>query len=118
MAELSREHSNQRSDSAVLPEDDGDKRMTRLAQIAFGKEVMRRVTDVILPLNDCGSGPAFYCVHSVMGAATDFRHMARMLGSQQKFFGIQVPTSKRNAEFAGSIEAIHDWYQVRSWRPT
>jgi thioesterase domain-containing protein len=93
-----------------LPEDDGDKRMTRLAQIAFGKEVMRRVTDVILPLNDCGSGPAFYCVHSVMGAATDFRHMARMLGSQQKFFGIQVPTSKRNAEFAGSIEAISRFY--------
>jgi len=116
--------SNQKIRSFPLsqPVDDaeGDKRMTRLAQIAFGKEVMRRVTDVILPLNDCGTGPAFYCVHSITGAATDFRHMVRMLGSQQKFYGIQVPTSKRNAEFAGSIEAISRFYveQLVQFQPS
>jgi thioesterase domain-containing protein len=85
-------------------------RMTKLAQAAFGREVLRKVIDLILPLNDSGTGPAFYCVHSITGAATEFRHMARMLGPQQRSYGIQTPTSKRNAEFAGSIASISQHY--------
>jgi hypothetical protein len=67
-------------------------RMEALINSAFKREVIRKVTDVILPLNDVGFGPSFYCVHSIGGGATEFQHMARMLGPKQNFYGIQVPT--------------------------
>src|SRR5579871_253286 len=85
-------------------------RMEALINIAFKREVIRKVKDVILPLNDIGSGPPFYCVHSLGGAATEFRHMARMLGPRQKFYGIQAPTDKRNAEFGASIREMSRYY--------
>jgi thioesterase domain-containing protein len=89
---------------------DGFARMKKLAHAAFGREVLRKVSDVILPLNDVGDGPALYCVHPITGAATNFSAMAQMLGPTQRFFGIQTPTKKRTAEFAGSIEAISAFY--------
>jgi thioesterase domain-containing protein len=94
-------------------------RMTKLAHAAFAREVLRKVTNVFLPLNDGGAGSAFYCVHSIMGMATDFRHMARMLGPAQRFYGIQAPTAKRNADFAKSIEAISQYYvdQLSQFQP-
>ena len=85
-------------------------RMKKLANAAFGKEALRKVTNVILPLNDSGTGPAFYCVHCVSGVATGFRFMAEMLGPQQRFYGIQTPTRKRNVEFASSIESISQYF--------
>jgi thioesterase domain-containing protein len=33
-----------------------------------------------------------------------------MLGPKQKFYGIQAPTDKRNAEFVSSIESISQYY--------
>jgi len=87
--------------------------MKKLAQVVFGREVLRKVTDVIQPLNDRGAGTAFYCVHSVTGSVTDFRFMAQMLGPEQRFYGIQAPTKKRNAEFPSSIEKIGRYYVER-----
>jgi thioesterase domain-containing protein len=84
--------------------------MEELIKLAFKREVIRKVTDVILPLNDVGCGPAFYCVHAIVGVATDFRHMARMLGPKQKFYGIQAPTDKRNAAFVSSVKSISQHY--------
>src|SRR3981081_4643968 len=81
-------------------------RIEKLINLAFKRGVIRKVTDVILPLNDGGSGAAFYCVPALGGVAADFRHMARMLGPEQKFYGIQTPTDKRNAEFVSSIGSI------------
>jgi thioesterase domain-containing protein len=78
--------------------------------LAFGREVLRKVTDVVLPLNDHGIGPAFYCIHPITGAATNCCHMAKMLGPKQIFYGIQAPTKKRNAEFARSIESLSQYY--------
>ncbi|SRR5579871_2394190 len=88
-------------------------RMRQLAQMAFAREVTRKVVDVILPLNDTGVGPALYCVHSITGVATDFRPMAEMLGPSQNLYGIQTPSAKRNAEFPTSIEAISRYYVNR-----
>ena len=85
-------------------------RMNMLANAAFVSEALRRVTDVILPLNDSGTGSAIYCVHCITGVASSFRFMAQMLGPQQSFYGIQTPTKKRNAKFASSIEAISQYY--------
>jgi hypothetical protein len=33
-----------------------------------------------------------------------------MLGPEQKFYGIQTPTDKRNAEFISSIKSISQYY--------
>ena len=85
-------------------------RMEALMNSAFKREVIRKVTDVILPLNDGGFGPSFYCVHSIGGGATEFQQMARMLGPKQNFYGIQVPTNRRNAEFARSIKEMSRYY--------
>ncbi|MBR1087606.1 hypothetical protein JQ621_08950 [Bradyrhizobium manausense] len=85
-------------------------RMKRLAEAGFAREALRRVTDVILPLNDDGTGPAFYCVHDVTGVATSFRFFAKMLGLRQRFYGIQTPTKHRNPEFVSSIRSISQHY--------
>jgi thioesterase domain-containing protein len=101
---------SQSSPAERLPPADPYARINQLANAAFTREVLRKVNEVILPLNDQGSGPAFYCIHSITGAATDFRFMAHMLGPNQRFFGIQTPTRKRNADFPVSIEAISEYY--------
>jgi thioesterase domain-containing protein len=85
-------------------------RMNKLANAAFVAEALRKVTDVIVPLNDSGTASAFYCVHCLTGAATGFRFMAQMLGPQHRFYCIQTPTKKRNAEFVSSIESISQYY--------
>jgi thioesterase domain-containing protein len=85
-------------------------RMEALINIAFKREIVRNVKDVILPLNDIGFGPPFYCVHSLGGAATEFRDLARMLGPKQNLYGIQAPTNKRSAEFGGSIREMSRYY--------
>jgi thioesterase domain-containing protein len=79
-------------------------RMEALINAAFRREITRRVTDVILPLNDIGTGSPFYCVHSIAGVATEFQHLVRMLGPSQNFYGIQVPSTRRNAQFASIKE--------------
>ena len=85
-------------------------RMNVLAQAAFGREVLRKVVDVILPLNDRGTGLPLYCVHPITGVATNFRFLAQMLGAKRRLFGIQAPTAKRNAEFPCSIESMSQYY--------
>ena len=105
--------SSQSSPAETLRPVDPYARINQLAKAAFTREVLRKVNDVVLPLNDYGSGPAFYCVHSIAGAATDFRFMAQMLGPNQRFYGIQTPTQKRNAEFPISVESISEYYVDR-----
>jgi thioesterase domain-containing protein len=98
----------------------GASRVRELANIAFGREVTRKVVDAILPLNDVGNGPSFYCVHSVTGCATDFSSMAEMLDPSCKFYGIQAPTIKRNAGFGASIEHMGQFYanRLNEFQPT
>jgi thioesterase domain-containing protein len=102
--------SSQSSPAESLPPVDPYARINQLANAAFTREVLRKVNEVILPLNDRGTGPAFYCIHSITGAATDFRFMAQMLGPNQRFFGIQTPTRKRTAEFPISVESMSEYY--------
>jgi thioesterase domain-containing protein len=85
-------------------------RMETLINLAFKREVIRKVKDVILPLNDVGSVPSLYCVHSIVGIGAEYRDLARMFGPGQNFYSIQVPTDKRNAEFARSIKTMSQHY--------
>jgi thioesterase domain-containing protein len=59
-----------------------------------------------LPFNETGSGPAFFCVHSLVGDALKCRHLARFLDPAQRFYGIQMPPQLRTPEFVSSVEGI------------
>lgn len=78
------------------------------------------MVDAILPLSDVGNGPAFFCVHSITGCATDFQELAQMLSPACKFYGIQAPTAKRDATFAASIERMSQFYvdRLNEFQPT
>lgn len=97
-----------------------NQRIERLANVAFFREATRKVVDVILPLSDVGDGPAFYCVHSVTGVATNFRELAQQLSPTHRFYGIQAPTAKRNSAFAASIEQVGRFYanRLNEFQPT
>ena len=60
----------------------------------------------IATFNPAGEGPPFYCVHPISGGVTNFDTLARALGPEQGFHGVQVPRKKTNAAFATSIEAM------------
>jgi thioesterase domain-containing protein len=85
-------------------------RIEALINSAFKREVIRKVVDVVVPLNDIGDGPPFYCIHSIAGVATEYQDLVRMLGPNRKFYGIQVPSDRRNADFARSIEELSKYY--------
>jgi len=68
------------------------------------------MSSAIVPLNDRGEGPAFYCVHSVGGEVMSFRYLANALGPDRRFYGIQAPPELRGAEFASSIESMAKYY--------
>jgi thioesterase domain-containing protein len=95
-------------------------RMKALAQLAFLQEARRNVIDAIAPFNDCGTGPAFYCVHPITGSVGSYRSLSEMLGPEQSFFGIQTPTRMRNSRFPSSIEAMSNFYvdQLVAFQPS
>src|SRR5207245_11797510 len=53
---------------------------------AFLRETSPKQSSFLVPLNETGSGPAFFCVHSVGGDVMDFRHLATRLGPDAKFY--------------------------------
>jgi thioesterase domain-containing protein len=72
---------------------------------------------VILPINDSAMrdeapNAAFYCVHSVTGAAgTDLLQLAERLDRAVSFYGIQAPPKlMQGSEFGASIEATAEHY--------
>jgi pimeloyl-ACP methyl ester carboxylesterase len=86
-------------------------RIESLAKILRGSaEPERKELKVIVPFNEQGNGVPFYCVHSVGGEVASFRHLARILGPDQRFYGIQAPPEMANADFASSIESMARYY--------
>lgn len=72
---------------------------------------------VLLPINEGAlradaPRPAFYCVHSVSGAAgTDFLNLARQLDRIVNFYGVQAPPKlMQDLAFGASIESLADHY--------
>jgi thioesterase domain-containing protein len=71
---------------------------------------------MILPVNDSalnedGSSPAFYCVHSISGTVGDFLNLAHKLDPAVRFYGIQAPPKQiRDVNYGHSIESIADQY--------
>ena len=69
-----------------------------------------REQSVIIPFNEHGQGPPLYCVHGLGFEVVSFRHLARILGPHQRFYGIQPPPELINADFASSIRAMASYY--------
>jgi hypothetical protein len=80
--------------------------MRQLAAQAVFKEALGKANTVIVPFNQAGAAPPFYCVHSLSGKVTDYVQLAALLGPDQPFFGIQMPAKNRNTEFGGALETI------------
>ncbi|MBV8846854.1 MAG: amino acid adenylation domain-containing protein [Bryobacterales bacterium] len=72
-----------------------------------------------LPFNETGSGPTFFCVHSLVGDALKCRHLARFLDPAQRFYGIQIPPKLRTPEFVSSVAAIARRYvaEILAFQP-
>jgi len=64
----------------------------------------------VVPLNDKGSGPAIFCLHTMGGDLAAFRHLVRALGPGQNFYGIQAHPEQVPADFTNSIERIASYY--------
>ena len=68
--------------------------------------LVSRRGSVIAALNENGDGIPFYCVHSISGEVSSLFNLVRVLGGEQRFYGIQVPKDKMNGAFPTSIEAV------------
>ena len=78
-----------------------------------------RNANTVIKLSESSDGIAFYCVHPIFGDVSSFRDLARSLGSNQCFYGIQVPKEKMNAAFPTSIEAVarHHVAELLAFQP-
>lgn len=79
--------------------------------------VVRSSERVLLPINESAERadtqlPAFYCVHSVSGAAgTDFLNLGQRLEHTVRFYGLQAPPKlMQDAQFGASIAGLADHY--------
>jgi thioesterase domain-containing protein len=96
-------------------------KMQALIHRAVWNEALGKVAHPILPLSEgIEERPPFYCVHALSGAGSILGELARLLGPEQPFFGIQAPTQKRTAAFAASIEGIAKYYvdALMEFQPT
>jgi acyl carrier protein len=76
---------------------------------AYLRDVSAKQLQFFVPFNEQGSGPAFFCVHS-MGGDTHYRRLAQLLGPEQRFYGIQIPPELRTLEFTSSVEGMASRY--------
>jgi len=74
---------------------------------------------VIVPIQPQGSRPPFFCVHPVGGGVFCYRALARHLGSEQPFFGLQARDLIRGQEPHADIETMAADYleALRSVQP-
>ncbi len=69
---------------------------------------LKRANPFVL-LNEGRPECPIYCIHPISGDVVGLRDFAKLLGDQ-RFYGIQVPKEKMNAQFGGSIELIAETY--------
>ena len=87
--------------------------VTSANRVLFAR-ALRSSERVVLPINVSADTrlPAFYCVHSVSGAAgTDFLTLAQLLDRSVNFYGLQAPPRlMQDTQFGDSIEGLADHY--------
>jgi amino acid adenylation domain-containing protein len=68
---------------------------------------------LLVPIQTAGSKPPFFCVHPIGGSVLCYADLARRLGAEQPFYGLQAPHLDGGAEPA--LEKLADLY-VRELR--
>jgi aspartate racemase len=73
----------------------------------------------LVPIQPEGSLPAFFCVHGLGGTVLRFRDLARHLGSDQPFYGVQAQGLDGDRPFHTSVEEMAAFYikEIRSLQP-
>ncbi|MDV2992590.1 MAG: D-alanine--D-alanyl carrier protein ligase [Chroococcidiopsis sp. SAG 2025] len=82
----------------------------------------------LVPLQPLGSKPPFFCIHPIFGVVLPYYELARHLGTEQPFYGLQPfgmdglhpPLTSIEEMAAGYIEALrqiqpHGPYQLGGW---
>lgn len=72
----------------------------------------------LVPLQPCGSRPPFFCVHAIVGETLSFAPLARLLGTDQPFYGLQARQAG-SVQRPASLEALAAEYldEVRVCQP-
>jgi amino acid adenylation domain-containing protein len=75
--------------------------------------------DCLVPIQPQGSRPPFYCVHGVGGNVIEYFHMAKYLGPEQPFYGIQAAAMYRRERLIERVEEIAAHYvqQLVTFQP-
>jgi thioesterase domain-containing protein/acyl carrier protein len=97
-------------------------RAPTLGQIA---EVLRSHGGVspwisLVPIQPRGSRPPFYCVHAAGGSVLPYRALARRLGPDQPFYGLQARALVEGVKGPMAVEEMAESYlaEVRTLQPT
>jgi amino acid adenylation domain-containing protein len=74
----------------------------------------------LVPIQPQGSRPPFFCVHGMGGGVLDYTNLARRLGPNQPFYGLQDRGLAGNGEPFNRVEdmAAHYVQEIRTFQPT
>lgn len=92
--------------------------IARLAEM-LAEPVPERPFQSIVPIQPRGTEPPFFCVHPVGGHVLGLRHIARHLGDDQPFYGLQALGLDGDRPPLTTIESMATHYlrEVRSIQP-
>jgi thioesterase domain-containing protein/aryl carrier-like protein len=73
----------------------------------------------LVPIRTRGSKPPFYCVHGAGGNVLLFHDLARLLGPDYPFYGIQSHGLDGNKQYLKSVEEMAQYYlkEIRELQP-
>ncbi|HEY9747314.1 MAG TPA: amino acid adenylation domain-containing protein [Allocoleopsis sp.] len=73
----------------------------------------------LVPLQPLGAKPPFFCIHPVMGVVLPYVELARQMGTEQPFYGVQPLGLERQQPPQTSIEAMARLYveAIRTVQP-
>jgi len=73
----------------------------------------------LVPIQPGGSKPPFFCVHGGGGNVLIYRELARYLGADYPFYGLQARGLDGNAEYLTTTEAMAECYlnEIRELQP-
>ncbi|HWS55173.1 MAG TPA: amino acid adenylation domain-containing protein, partial [Pyrinomonadaceae bacterium] len=78
-----------------------------LAQLLRDEEGPRP-SSIVVPLSEGGTRRPFFCVHPGGGEVLCYHHLARRLGADRPFYGLQAPSLVEVAEGADNFGRIED----------
>jgi amino acid adenylation domain-containing protein len=73
----------------------------------------------LIPVQPRGTRRPFFCVHPVSGSVFCYYELARLLGEDRPFYGLQAPALEQDEEPLGRIEQMAEHYlaAVRATQP-